>query len=480
VIGAGFGGIAAAVKLRQRTSAAVTIFESADGIGGTWWANRYPGCEVDVHSHAYSFSFLTYDWPRTHATQADLQRYAEHVVDAFDLRSSIRLSTSIASVTWSDQEAAYHLTTTAGETFVFDVVVTAVGLLSDPRYPEWPGLEDFEGVTFHTARWEPEHDLSDKRVAVVGTGSTAAQVVPALADRVRELVVYQREPGWVEPKQERALTDRERRLYQHRWAQRWSRFQQFRAASRKFKGYDVESPQQRTLRADCERYIEETVHDPEVRKALTPSYPWGCKRPILASTYYAAFNNPRVRLVPRAVVRATPTGLVDSDGVETDVDVVVFATGFKPTRFLAGLEVTGSGGLDLAEKWQTRATAFLGITVPAFPNLFVLYGPNTNGGLSIIAQLERQAEVMAKAVRRLERRRWVAVDTRPDAEERYVRWIDRQIARHATAMEAGCHNYYHSESGANVTQWPRTHIVYLVCTRLLWRWGLTGWRRTAR
>jgi cation diffusion facilitator CzcD-associated flavoprotein CzcO len=215
IIGAGLGGLAAAVKLRQRTSAEFVIFEQAASIGGTWRDNRYPGCEVDIHSHAYSYSFLKYEWPRTHALQPELLAYAEHVIDVFGLAPHLRLNTQVTGLTWEESTARYVLATADGEQHEFDAVISATGLLSVPRYPDWPGLAAFAGPCFHTARWEPEHDLSGKTVAIVGTGSTAVQVVPAIAPDVAQLYVYQREPGWIEPKAEREFTQRELWFYRH-------------------------------------------------------------------------------------------------------------------------------------------------------------------------------------------------------------------------------------------------------------------------
>ena len=485
IIGAGLGGLAAAVKLRQRTAAEFVIFEQSAGIGGTWRDNRYPGCEVDIHSHAYSYSFLKYEWPRTHATQPELLAYAEHVTKVFGLAAHLRLNTRVTSLTWEESAAHYVLSAEGGERHEFDVVIAAMGLLSVPRYPEWPGLAAFSGTCFHTARWEPEHDLNGKTVAVVGTGSTAAQVVPAIAPRVGRLYVYQREPGWIEPKRERAFTARELWLYRHvPLAQRTHRAWLFYQAVRRFKGFDVRSEQQRQLRAACVAFINRSIADPAVREAVTPRYPWGCKRVVLASTFYEAFNRPNVELVPHEVTRATPTGLVDATGAERQVDVLILSTGFQPTSFLKGLEVKGRDGRGIHEAWQGRPSAFLGITVAGFPNFFILYGPNTNGGGSIIHQLERQAEVAANAVRRLERGtvlgRWGlgrpvrSVDTKPEAQRRWVGWIDRRLATAASAMDSGCHNYYHVVGGANVTQWPGTHIGYAAATRLLARFGLEG------
>jgi cation diffusion facilitator CzcD-associated flavoprotein CzcO len=477
IIGAGLGGLAAAVKLRRRTSADFVIFEQAASIGGTWRDNRYPGCEVDIHSHAYSYSFLRYQWPRTHATQPELLAYAEHVIDVFGLAPHLHLNTRVTGLTWEESAARYTLSTGDGEQHEFDAVISATGLLSVPRYPDWPGLASFTGPCFHTARWEPGHDFADKTVAVVGTGSTSAQVVPAIAPHVARLHVYQREPGWIEPKREREFTQRELWLYRHvPLAQRAHRAWLFYKAVRRFKGFDTRSRQQRELREACLAFIGRSISDPATREAVTPRYPWGCKRVVLASDFYAALNRPNVKLVPHEVTRITPTGIVDATGTERQADVLILSTGFQPTSFLKGIEVKGRDGRDIHDAWQERPTAFLGITVPRFPNFFILYGPNTNGGGSIIHQLERQAEVAANAVRRLERGAARSIDTKPEAQRRWTAWIDHRLATTASAMDSGCHNYYHVAGGANVTQWPGTTLGYAAATRLLARFGLEGRR----
>lgn len=473
IIGAGFGGIAAAVKLRKYTDVEYTIFEREAGVGGTWFINRYPGCEVDVHSHAYSFSFIKYDWPRTHGTQEELQQYADWVVDTFGIRPHIRFNTVIAQVRWFDEDAEYEVTTAAGDRERFNAVISAVGLLDVPNIPAWPGLDSFQGVTFHTSRWEHQHDLAGKRIAVVGTGSTAAQVVPALAPIAGELFVYQREPGWVRPKSQRPFTPRERWIYKHvPFAQRWSRAKIFWQSMRRANAHDVNSRRQRRMRAECEAHINRSVQDPEIRKALTPTYPYGCKRVVTASDYYPVFNRPNVTLVPHAVTSVTPTGIVDATGTERPVDVLVLSTGFQPTRFLVNIKVYGRDGIELHNVWKDRQSAFLGITVPGFPNFFILYGPNTNGATSVIAQLETQAAFAARAIRRLRRRRKSSVDTNPTAAEEFVRWIDHQLDKHASVWSAGCTNYYHDEHGANVTQWPRSHLLYALLARFTARWAL--------
>jgi cation diffusion facilitator CzcD-associated flavoprotein CzcO len=476
VIGAGLGGIAAAVKLRKHTSATFTIYEQSAGVGGTWFDNRYPGCEVDIHSHAYSYSFLKYDWPRTHATQPELLAYAEHVVARFGLKPHLRLNTRVTDLAWEESTSTYRLTTAQGDTAEYDVVISALGLLNVPRYPDWPGLDTFAGPCFHTSRWE-EHDLAGKSVAVVGTGSTAVQIVPAIAPAAGRVYVFQRQPGWIEAKHEREFTARERWVYRHvPLAQRLHRARIFHQGNRRFRGYDVNSRRQQRMRALCSDFVASSIVDPAVRKAVTPDYPWGCKRPVISSTFYPSLNRDNVELVPQAVSRVTPAGVVDATGRERKVDVLILSTGFQPTRFLAGVDVKGRDGQSIHDAWRDRASAFLGITVPGFPNFFILYGPNTNGGTSVIAQLERQADVAVAAVRRLERGRKRSIDTSPAAAKWFVEWIDRRMATSASAMNAGCHNYYHDPAGHNVTQWPAGHFTYALATKLVSRLGLRAAR----
>ncbi|GIH24142.1 alpha/beta hydrolase fold-3 domain-containing protein [Acrocarpospora phusangensis] len=473
IIGGGFGGIAAAVKLLKAGIGDFTVFERSPGPGGTWWDNRYPGCEVDIPSHAYSFSFAPRDWPRTHATQPELRDYAESVIDQYGLRDRFRFGVGVESVTWDEAAGSYLVRTSDGEERPYRFVISAVGLLSVPRYPDWPGLDEFEGVSFHTSRWDEEADLTGKRVAIVGTGSTAVQIVPAIAPDAGRLQVFQREPGWVEPKGERAFTPAERARFRRFPAlRRLYRLMLFFRSGRRFKAYDLGGRDQGRMRELCLRYIAGAIHDPVVRDAVTPSYPWGCKRPIYASGFYPALNRDNVELVPQAIKEVTPKGVVDARGVEHEADVLILSTGFQPTRFLSQFTLTGRHGTDIQDFWGDRPRAFLGATVPGFPNFFILYGPNTNGGFSIIAQLERQAEVAVRAIRKVLRTGATLVDTRPAALERHVRWLDSQLDKHASAMNSGCNNYYHSSSGANVTQWPRTHFVYYLLCRTLPRSAL--------
>ncbi|MBX6749602.1 MAG: NAD(P)/FAD-dependent oxidoreductase [Micromonosporaceae bacterium] len=468
IIGGGFGGIIAAVKLKKAGFTNVVIYEKEDGPGGTWRVNTYPGCEVDIPSHMYSFSFMRWDWTRTHARQAELMAYTEAVIDRFGLRSRFRFGTAVDRVEWQDDRATYRVHASSGSREEYDAVIIAVGFLSVPKYPEWPGLDTFAGPAFHTARWDHSVELAGRRVAVVGTGSTAAQVVPEVAKVAKHLYVFQREPGWVNAKNAHDFTPFERRLYRLPVAAWLHRMKNFYDYYRRFSSFDVRSRAQARTRAKSEAFIRDTIPDRRLADAVTPNYPWGCKRPVLSDDFYPALTRDNVTLVPEAVESVTPRGVVDATGTEHNVDVLILSTGFRTTDYLDTIEVVGPGGASLHKYWAGRPRAYLGITVPNFPNLFLVYGPNTNGGGSIIAQEERQAEVVVWALKKMVRRGAARVDTSPEALDRWIGWVDHKLATDASAMEAGCTNYYHTETGANATQWPGTHLRYFVMTKL-WR-----------
>ncbi len=349
------------------------------------------------------------------------------------------------------------------------MLISAVGFLNVPRYPDWPGLADFTGPAFHTARWEHEHDLTDKVVAVVGTGSSATQVVPAIQPLVQELFLFQREPGWVMPKGERDLSDAERAKLARRWRRRWERWRQKLVLEKSLRRGNLYRPGTKvneTRRQFCLRYIERQFADrPDLREAVTPKYPYPGKRPVFASTFYPALKQANVHLIPRAVASVTPTGVVDADGVERAVDVIVMATGFQPADYLARLRVVGRDGRTLQEHWADEPHAYLGITMPGFPNFFMLYGPGTNGG-EIVTMLESQAEFAVRAVERMRRARVTAIEVKPRFEARWHRWLQARMEGTSWTMSK---NYFTSPTGKVVTQWPSTNLHYRALTKLFGR-----------
>ncbi|HEX4776318.1 MAG TPA: NAD(P)/FAD-dependent oxidoreductase [Acidimicrobiia bacterium] len=480
VVGAGFGGIAAGVKLTRAGIRTFTIYESSLGIGGTWWDNTYPGAEVDVGSHLYCFSFKPHDWTRTHAKQPELQKYLEETVDEFGLRAHLRLGVTVESATWDDDRHVWTLRLDDGTSEDFHVLVSGVGFLNVPRYPDWPGLDGFVGPSFHTARWEHQHDLTGKVVAVVGTGSSATQVVPAIQPIVKQLYLFQREPGWVLPKGERDLTDEQRAAFTKPWRRVRERFRLKYVLERNLWRGAIYRPGTKANRAReevCRRYIARQFKDrPDLREAVTPGYPYPGKRPVLASTFYPALKKDNVELVPRAVSSVTRTGVVDANGVERAVDAIVMATGFQPTNYLARLPVVGRDGRTLQDRWAGEPRAYLGITVPRFPNFFMLYGPGTNGG-EIVSMLEAQASYVVRVVKRMTRERVTAVEVRPRFEAAWWRWLQSRMEGTSWTMS---NNYFTSPTGKVVTQWPYGNAVYVALTKLMGRVSETTRSRPRR
>jgi len=469
VVGAGFGGIATGVKLRRAGIRTFTIYESSLGVGGTWWDNTYPGAEVDVGSHLYCFSFKSHPWSRTHARQPELQKYLEEAVDEFGLRAHLRLGVTVESATWDELRHVWEVRLDDGTVDECHVLVSGVGFLNVPRYPDWPGLRDFAGPAFHTARWEHQHDLKDKVVAVVGTGSSSTQVVPAIQPIVKKLYVFQREPGWVMPKGERDFSDDERaalgtrlRAVRERWRQRYLLEKNLWGGHMNRPGTKANSARE----ASCRAYIAREFADrPDLREAVTPTYPYPGKRPVFASTFYPALKKDNVELVPKAVASVSPTGIVDADGVERAVDVIVMATGFQPADYLARLPIVGRNGVTLRDYWAAEPHAYLGITVPGFPNFFMLYGPGTNGG-EIVIMLESQAEYAVRAIKRMVRERVTAVEVKPAFEARWNRWLQSRMAGTSWTMS---NNYFKAPTGKVVTQWPYGNMLYRALTKVLGR-----------
>lgn len=479
IVGAGFGGIAAGVFLRRAGIETFTIYESSLGIGGTWWDNTYPGAEVDVGSHLYCFSFKPHDWTRTHAKQPELQKYLEEAVDEFGVRPHLRLGMTVESATWNESTHTWTVVLDDGTKDECHVLISGVGFLNVPRYPTWPGLESFTGPKFHTARWEHQHDLTEKTVAVVGTGSSASQIVPAIQPIVGKLYLFQREPGWVLPKGDRDFTDEERTTLARPWNKRRERMRLKWSLEKNLRGgkiWRTGSKEQQAREAVCRRYIAKMFADrPDLAEAVTPTYPYPGKRPIFATTFYPALKQPNVELVPKAVASVTPTGLVDADGVERSVDVIVMATGFQPANYLARLPISGRDGETLQQRWAGEPHAFLGITVPGFPNFYMLYGPGTNGG-DIVSMLEAQARFAIRAVKRMRRERVSAIEVRSSFEARWYRWLQSKMA--GTSWEMS-NNYFKSETGKIVTQWPYGNTPYVTMTKLFGRVSETTRRRRA-
>jgi cation diffusion facilitator CzcD-associated flavoprotein CzcO len=464
VIGAGFSGIAAGVALLRQGITDFTIFEASSGVGGTWWHTRYPGAEVDLESHIYSFSYAPADWSRNYAGRRELQRYLDKVVDAFGLREHLVLNERVESVTWADDPGAYDIVTSSGGPHgPFQAVISAVGFLSVPRIPalarEGP---DFSGVICHSAAWPEGLDLAGQRVGVLGAGSTAVQVVAEAAGCAAEVKVFQREPNWMLPKGSREFSPLERRSNRNPLVRRWRRLNLYLR-------YDTRQVRMSHARRDgrvnkrrrqaAEQFLSDSfAGQPELRRLLTPAFPFEGKRTVLSDNYYQTLLQPHVTLVPHGVKGLSATGVIDENGDRHDLDVVVLATGFHASDYLAKLKVTGLGGRDLHEVWAGDPRAFLGIMVPGFPNFFMMYGPNTNSSPTV-SFFEAQARFAARAIRRLAARGAHDVQISPVAAELFDRWLQRALRR---TVWTGTDSYFRSGSGRIVSQWPFPVTLYLL------------------
>jgi cation diffusion facilitator CzcD-associated flavoprotein CzcO len=449
------------------------IIEKAAGLGGTWWDNQYPGAEVDVPSHLYSFPFKRFDWSRTHARQPEIQRYIKDLVDEYDLSPHVSLLTTVVEAVWEEDAQRYRVFLSSGEVITARVLISAVGLMNVPRYPGWPGLDEFERPKFHTARWEHEHDLSGKRVAVVGTGSTSSQVVASIAPVVEKLYVFQREPGWVLPKGDHDYAPQERAEFakENALKRRWTRGKHYVRTMRSQAFAAVWRPDRKfnqRLQRLAIAYIDGVFAErPDLKEAVTPKYPFAGKRTVLNGDFYPALLRPNVELIPRAVVRVTRNGVVDAAGVETPVDVLVMATGFQQANVLSSLRVVGRGGRSLHDIWGAEPRALLGVTVPGMPNFFMLYGPNTNGG-EIFSNHRAQAAWAIRSIKRL-RRRGGTIETRERPFEIFDSWLQKSMSKTSWVQ---ANNYYKSSTGRIVTQWPFDAFTYRILARIFYRIGL--------
>jgi len=474
IIGAGFGGLAAAVALRRIGIDDLLIIERSDGVGGTWRLNTYPGAACDIQSHLYSFSFApNRNWSRTYARQPEILAYLESVADDFDLRRHLLTGTAVRGMRWDADTAQWHLdlesvTTGTGSAYSADVVVSAVGLFGEPKLPDIDGLTDFGGSIMHTSRWDPAADLTGLRVAVVGTGASAVQVVPELAKVAAEVTVFQRTPPWMVPKDDRAFTGEQLdRFRQDPLAARRERWRLWKEQHDNT-ALRVDDPLVAGRQGIAEEFLRRNVSDDDLRAALTPDYPFRCKRVLLGGDYYATLQRDNVALVTEPIEKVTTTSVCTAQSV-TDVDVIVLATGFQTNHYLSGIEVTGADGQSLHQRWGEDPSAYLGVAVSGFPNFLMLYGPNTNqGGNSIVYILEAGARLVADAVGRLARRGGT-LQVRPEAERRFNDEISAELEQ---TVWTQCGSYFRSPGGRIVTQWPYNELEY---ARRTWRVRPRDW-----
>lgn len=465
IIGAGFGGMAAAIELGRHGIDSYTVFEKGDSVGGVWRANSYPGAACDVPSPIYSFSYeLETEWSSRFGAQPEIHDYLQRTADKYGVTAKTRFNTEVVAATFDETTARWRVELAGGEVLESDAVICATGQLSRPKIPDLDGRATFAGAQFHSAEWDHSVDLTGKRVAVVGSGASAVQIVPAIVDEVGELHVVQRSPNWVANKYDhrshsviRALMRRVPGLARLQHNVEWLWFEsRVPIISNKF---DVV---RWALHAWLRFKIRREIRDPGLRSKVTPDYKVGCNRVLLSNQWYPALDRDHVSLHAEGVELVTPDGLVLSDGTEIPADVIVWCTGFTPTEYLAPIDITGRDGRKLHTEWKNGPEAYLGISVSGYPNLFMSYGPNT-GSLTntIIFLLEKQARYARQAIQHIGRTGgWL--DVRQDVQDAFNK--DLQERLQGTVFTSGCPGWYHTAEGKVVAVWPGSHVAYAKAT----------------
>jgi cation diffusion facilitator CzcD-associated flavoprotein CzcO len=466
IIGSGFSGICLGIQLKQAGIETFTIFEKSDRVGGTWRENTYPGAACDTPAFSYCFSFeQKTDWSRKWAPQPEILGYIEHCVRKYGLEPHIRLGSEIESARFDEDESVWRIRTTAGKELVADVMVSAVGQLNRPSVPDLPGLRDFRGPCFHSARWDHALDLAGKQVAVVGNAASAIQFVPQIAREAARLRIFQRSSNWMLPRLDRAYSQKEKRRFARFpllaklyrwwiWLQHEIRFPAFRRNA---------FVSQRLARM-AEQSMRDQISSPGLRRALVPDYPVGGKRILISDDYYPTLERDDVELVTSAIDRLREDAIVTRDGTVHPADVVILATGFESTAFLAPMTIDGLGGRCLSDEWKEGARAYLGLTVSGFPNFFMMYGPNTNlGHNSIIFMIECQTRYIVDCVRQIFDRRIDSIDLRADVMESYNAKLQQELAR--TVWSATGKSWYKTSDGKITNNWSGTTARYWWKTR---------------
>lgn len=451
IVGAGPGGIHMGIALEAAGFENFVILERNAGVGGTWYDNRYPGCACDIAAPLYSFSFaLNPEWSSPYPPQPEILAYLERCAQDFGLMPRIRLETRVQSAVWDDEAARWSLGLDSGETVEAEVVVSAVGMFNELNYPAIDGLESFTGTSFHSARWNWDHELTGETVGVIGSAASAIQFIPEIVKEARQVHLFQRSANWVLPKADAPYTEEQREHFRNDPAAPQA------ARDEVFNLLDAGgAPAFGTIREAMEELCHTNialVEDPELRARLVPDHPWACKRPLLSSNYYQAFNRPNLELVTDGIERITPDSVVTVDGRERPIDTLVLATGFHATKFLSVIDVVGRGGTHIDDAWSDGAEAYKGVMTAGFPNLFMLYGPNTNAD-SLITMSEFEVEHTVRQIQRIADERLAWIDVKPEAMAAYNARLQEDIAK-IEPWQGGCRDYYRAPSGRVVTQWP--------------------------
>jgi cation diffusion facilitator CzcD-associated flavoprotein CzcO len=466
ILGTGFAGLGLAIRLKRAGINEFVVLERADDVGGTWRDNTYPGCQCDIPSHLYSFSFAPNpNWSRLFPIQPEIWDYLRDVAQRFDLMPHIRFGHEVQGATWDEDAALWRIETAQGP-LTARFVVAGQGGLSDPAIPDLPGLERFQGPAFHSAQWDHDHELDGERVAVIGTGASSIQFIPYIQPKVGKLTLFQRTPPWVMPHPDRPIRDSEKRLFRRLpFTQKLFRAAIYAFFESRVVPFTKAPGLMKAGERIALRHMAQDVPDKELRRKLTPHYRMGCKRVLMSNTYYQALAQPNAEVVTDAIREVRERSIVTADGVEHEVDTIIFGTGFKVTDLPMADWVRGRDGRTLAEVFQGSPEGYLGTTVAGFPNLFLLTGPNTGlGHNSIVYVLESQFNYVLSALRTLKRRGAGVFDVKPEVQQRYNAELQEQL-KGTVWNTGGCSSWYLDRNGRNTVLWPTWTWKYRLRTR---------------
>jgi cation diffusion facilitator CzcD-associated flavoprotein CzcO len=465
IVGAGFSGLCAGIQLRKAGIENFVILEKADGVGGTWRANTYPGAACDIPSHLYSYSFEPNpSWSRAYGGQPEILAYLEHCATKYGLRPHLQCNAKVVAARFDETRGTWSVTVEDGRVLRARALILGNGALHLPQIPDLPGLASFRGKTFHSARWDHDAPLDGKRVAVIGTGASAIQFVPQIAPRVAQLDVFQRTPPWIVPKADRPIRAAEQWAFEHvpgaHWLRRSGLYWLFES---RVLGFAFAPRVNAVLEKIVLKHLERSVPDAALRAKLTPSYRLGCKRILISNDYYPALARPNVDLVTGGIERVEERGIRTRDGRLHELDAIIFGTGFRVVDYLASMKIIGTGGQDLNDVWTSSVRNYLGINVSGFPNLFLLMGPNTGlGHNSMIFMIEAQARYAVDAIRTMHRNALATIDVRPEVEQAFRAEMTRRLSN--TVWTSGCSSWYMAPDG-EVLLWPGFTFDYWWRTR---------------
>lgn len=455
VVGTGFSGLGMGIALKKAGINSFTILEKANDVGGTWRDNHYPGCACDVQSHLYSFSFEPNpNWTKMYAPQPEIKKYLQHCARKYGLLNNIQFGQAVKQAVYEEEHKLWRIETAAGKTLTARVVVSGMGGLSTPAYPNIKGLNKFKGVKFHSQDWQHDYDLAGKRVAVIGTGASAIQFVPQIVPKVAHLDLYQRTPPWIMPKPDREITSAERTLFKLApKSQETIRNAIYLQLESRVLGFVLNPRVMKLPELQARRHIRQAIKDPVLRKKVTPDYAFGCKRVLISNDYLPSLAQPNVDVITHGIKEVRANSIIGDDGVERPIDAIIFGTGFKAQDPIPRGAIFGKGGVDLLDTWQQGAQAYLGSTISGFPNLFLLMGPNTGlGHSSMVFMIESQVAYVMDFLKQMNKNGWKEADVKAEQQQRFNNELQDKLGN--AVWSTGCKSWYVNDSGKNTTLWP--------------------------